>query len=148
MLWTCSVCVCVCDELTTWTHPLTVFVTVQSCVLCPTQASVSTTSCMTSSPCVTPTRTWTSTSTASSAVWFGSKPCSVSQRLDHKLQAQNTPKTLRQAHKSLLLCVSTTKFIFQFFCFFLIQWVLQPYSQKMLFYWQNWMWYVQIFILF
>lgn len=39
------------------THPLNVLVTVQSCVLCPAQASVSTTSCTTSSPCATPTRT-------------------------------------------------------------------------------------------
>ena len=71
--------VCAADEPTAWTHPLNVLVTVQSCVLCPAQASVSTTSCTTSSPCATPTRTWTSTSTASSAAWFGSKPCSVSQ---------------------------------------------------------------------
>lgn len=72
---------CAADEPTAWTHPLNVLVTVQSCVLCPAQASVSTTSCTTSSPCATQTRTWTSTSTASSAAWFGSKPCSVSQCL-------------------------------------------------------------------
>lgn len=66
-------------EITASTHPLNVVVAVQSCVSCPAQASVSTTSSTTSSPCATPTRAWTSTSTASSAVWSGSKPCSVSQ---------------------------------------------------------------------
>lgn len=106
------------------THPLNVLVTVQSCVLCPAQASVSTTSCMTSSPCATPTRTWTSTSTASSAAWFGSKPCSVSQsvsilillgaELDHNL-AQTT---LRQLYHCYSLYVS--------FCFFLTYLTLNP----------------------
>lgn len=66
-------------EITASTHPLNVVVAVQSCVSCPAQASVSTTSSTTSSPCATQTRAWTSTSTASSAVWSGSKPCSVSQ---------------------------------------------------------------------
>lgn len=37
--------------------PLNLLVAAQSRVLCPAQASVSTTSCTTSSPCATPTRT-------------------------------------------------------------------------------------------
>ena len=76
------------------THPLNVLVTVQSCVLCPAQASVSTTSCMTSSACVTQTRAWTSTSTASSAVWSGSKPCSVSQSHINTLKGSQCEITL------------------------------------------------------
>lgn len=107
-----------------WTHLLNVLVTVQSCVLCPAQASVSTTSCTTSSPCATPTRTWTSTSTASSAVWSGSKPCSVSQCLG--CTATN-PFTENISNAVSLQCLTLFVFykleIFPFLSSFCLIWV-------------------------
>lgn len=107
---------CAADEPTAWTHPLNVLVTVQSCVLCPAQASVSTTSCTTSSPCATQTRTWTSTSTASSAAWFGSKPCSVSQCLTCAVTniSCGSCGVSPALHPYFTLCVLI------FFCFFFV----------------------------
>lgn len=94
MWWFHEFLLCFWSPVDTYTHPLNVLVTVQSCVLCPVQASVSTTSCTTSSPCVTPTRAWTSTLTASSAAWFGLKPCSVSQSARASCNASNFCVTL------------------------------------------------------